>query len=170
MKIEEFQLHLTNLAHLLQSAKAKSIAEEFEAFAQSLQPYRERNLKEILTLLGKVEETARKAAEKEQKLIAENQKLKEEIKGLKAKKDPQLIEERQRQIVELYNTAGSLSVTSEQLETAFQELKALNLPVTKLKPLAVQMNITIKLAKPKLLEKIRETLLNRKGMSERVNV
>src|SRR5207249_2626287 len=71
-------------------------------------------------------------------------------------------------IADLYQRASQSSVTSDDISRAFSELEAVKPTVKQLEPIARQLGVTEKLKRQDLLKKMRQTVLDRKGMTDRV--
>ncbi|MFO0966093.1 MAG: hypothetical protein U0793_10990 [Gemmataceae bacterium] len=155
MKIEDLQLHLTNLASLFRGAKAKAVADELEEACASLQPYRELRLKDFAGMIGKLEAALAKA---------------QAAKPARAKKDPAALAAALERVADLYNRAAQESVTRDGIVAAFAELEALGPALKDLKALAPRVNVAAKGKAADLLGRVRAAVLERKGMVERVEV
>lgn len=160
MNVDELQLHLSNLAQLLENAGGKKVAGELGELCQRLQPYRTRKLKDLLDLIDKAEEIVRSGAAPPKPKKA----------GGKATVDPQVVENLSNQIVDLYHRAKEPETTREQIETAFGDLDRLNLPVKDLQVFAKRIDITRKLTKKDAIDTMMRAVLERKGAVQRVQV
>ena len=160
MNVDDLQLHLSNLAQLLENAGGKKVAGELSELCQRLQPYRTKKLKELLDLIDKAEEIVRTGTPP----------AKTRKSGGKAAVDPLVVENLCNQIVDLYHRAKEPEITREQIEAAFGELARLNLTVAALQALAKRIDISRKLTKKDALETMMRAVLERKGTVQRVQV
>lgn len=159
MNADELQLHLSDLGQLLRNAGARKAGDALAEFCQRLQPYRARRLKDLMDLLDKAEEIVRTGTPPPRG------------RARAAKADPQTVERICSQIVDLYHRAKDPGVSREQIECAFVELERLDLPVAQLQSLATRLDIQQKLrAKKALVERMKNTVLERKGAFDRVQV
>lgn len=159
MNVDELQLQLSNLAHLLKDAGGRKIADALDEFCQRLQPYRDRKVKDLLDLVAKADEIVRTGVPPTKP------------RKTAAKADPEALARLQARIIELYQRASDPSVTRELVEDAFQQLEKANLTVPQLQELARRMDIQQRFrAKKELLETMKRAVLERKGVFERVGV
>lgn len=155
MNVDALQTHLTNLSRLLRSGGGKGTASELDEFVELLQPYRGKKLKDLIGAIKDAEEIVRNGpppAQKQRKSVA--------------KVDAGPISSR---ILDLYQRAGQSSATSDEIIAAFSEPDVLSLTGDQLKAIAKQMGIKEKLKKPDLLNKMRQAVLDRRGVSDRVS-
>src|SRR5262249_20155699 len=146
-----------NLSHLIRSAAGTKTANELDEFCQMLQPYRDRRLKDLISAIAQAEEIIRNGASA--------------AKAGRAPKKTVDIGPISARIVDLYQRAGHPTVTREEILGAFAELEALNLTKPQLEKIAIQIDVREKLKKKEeLLNRMRQTLLDRKGVSDRVLV
>ena len=159
MNVDELQLLLSDLGQLLRNAGSRKTADALAEFCQRLQPYRDRRLTDLLALLDKAEEIVRTGTPPAR------------AKGRTGKADPQAAETLSKRIVDLYVKAREPETTREQIENAFAELEAKDLPVAQLQGLAKSVDIGQKLrSKKALVEAMKRALLERKGAFQRVQV
>jgi hypothetical protein len=159
VNVDELQLHLSNLAHLLENAGAGKTANALTGLRQRLQPYRDRKLTDLLALLDQAEEIVRTGTPPPRKGA-----------GGKKKADPQALEAAGNRIVELYQRAKDPDVTRDHIEAAFAELERLDPTLTKLKELAKRLDITRTLKKADAIGVMKQAVLERKGAFQRVEV
>jgi hypothetical protein len=152
VNVDALQMHLTNLSHLLRDAGGKTTANELDEFVQLLQPHGEKRLKDLVGVIAAAEETLRAAPAGSKRKAA-------------AKVDAGPITSR---IVDLYQRAAQPSVTPEEITLAFSDLQSLNLTVAQLEMIAKQIGVKEKLKKDALFNKMRQTVLDRKGATDRV--
>lgn len=159
MNADELQLHLSDLSQMLRNAGARKTGDALAEFCQRLQPFRERRLKDIMDLLDQADEIVRTGTPPPRG------------RGRAPKTDPQLAERICNQIVDLYNRAKEPEVSRDQIESAFVELEGLNLTVPQLQSLASRIDIHQKLrAKKALVDRMKNSILERKGAFDRVQV
>lgn len=162
MNADELQLHLSDLGQLLRNAGGRKTGDALAEFCQRLQPYRERRLQDLMDLLDKAEEIVRTGTPGTPLPRG---------RGRAPKNDPEVVERICNRIVDLYNRAKEPEVSREQIETAFVELEGLNLTVAQLQYLASRIDIQQKLrAKRALVDRMKTTILERKGAFDRVQV
>jgi hypothetical protein len=154
MNVDELQMHLTNLAHLLSNAGAGKAAKELDEFCELLQPHGGKKLKDFVALITSAGQPP--AAPKP--------------RTSKAKKDPAAVEAALSRLVDLYSRAAEPTVTREEIVTALDDLDRLGLTEKELKEFAPRVNVPPKFRKAELLAQIRAALLGRKGLAERVGV
>jgi hypothetical protein len=159
VNVDELQLHLSNLAHLLENAGGAKTAKALADFCQRLQPYRDRRVTDVLALLDQAEEIVRTGTPPPRK-----------GRTAKPKADPQALEAAANRIVELYHRAKEPDTTREQIEAAFAELERLEPTLPKLKELAKRLDITRTLKKADAISAMKQAVLERKGAFQRVEV
>jgi hypothetical protein len=153
VNVDVLQMHLSNLSQLLRSAGGKSTANELDELCQLLQPFRDKKLKDLIASISKAEEIIRNgaAASKPRKASSKTS----DLAPISAR------------IIDLYQRAGLPSVSREEILGAFSELEALNPTGPQLKAIANQIGIREKLNKVLLFSKMRQTVLDRKGVADR---
>lgn len=151
MNVDVLQMHLTNLSQLLRAGGGKSTANDLDEFVQLLQPFRDMKLKDLIGAVARAEELLRGIPPKQKRSAA-------------PKVDPGPIASR---IIDLYARAATPSVTVADIEGAFSELRSLNLTGKQLEGIAKQIGIRERLSKEPLFNKMRQTVLDRKGVSDR---
>jgi hypothetical protein len=159
VNVDELQLLLSDLGQLLRNAGSRKPADALAEFCQRLQPYRDRRLTDLLALLDKAEEVVRTGTPPPR------------VRAKKGKADPQAAEMVRSRIVHLYERAREPETTREQIESAFAELEAMDLPVAQLQGLAKSVDIGQKLrSKKALVDAMKRAVLERKGAFQRVQV
>ncbi|MBI3822474.1 MAG: hypothetical protein HY289_07320 [Planctomycetes bacterium] len=151
MNVDALQIHLTNLSQLLRGGGGKGTANELDEFVQLLQPYRDKKLKDLIGTIKDADEVLRAAppAPKKSKAVSVD------ISNISAR------------IVDLYQRAGQPNITSQEIMDTFAELQSVNPNGKQLESIAKQIGVKEKLKKDELLKKMRETVLDRKGASDR---
>jgi hypothetical protein len=158
VNVDELQLLLSDLSHLLRNAGNRKPADALTEFCQRLQPYRDRRLSDLLALLDKAEEIVRTGAPPR-------------TKARPPKADSQAAAMLHSRIIALYERAREPDTTREQIEKAFAELETLDLPVAELQALAKRVDISQKLrTKKALLDAMKRAVMERKGAFQRVQV
>ena len=160
MNVDEFQLHLTDLSNLLRRAGGKKVADEFDEVCAALQPYRDRRMKDFLSLLANAEEIVRSGVP-----------LAKPAKTKSKKADSQTISAAIDRVRDLYNRALDPATTRDEIEAACKVLADVDPPKSALDGLAREMLISEKLkSKPVAIERIKQAILLRKGSYQRAQV
>jgi hypothetical protein len=146
-------MHLSNLSTLLRAGGGKNTANELDEFIHWLQPYRDKKLKDLIGTINQAEE------------ILRNGPPAPKARQAAARVDVGPISSR---IVELYQQAALPTVTQQDIVAAFAELESVSLTAKQLEPIAKQIGIREKLKKQELFNKMRQTVLDRKGAADRV--
>jgi hypothetical protein len=152
VNVDALQLHLTNLSRILRDGGGKTTANELDEFVQLLEPHRNKKMKELFALIANAEEIIKKGV----------------APGKQAKTSTQDLDRLSAHVVDLYNRASDPAVSREDIIAAFVNLDKAKPTVKFLEQTAKQIGIVEKLKKPDLLKKMRQTVLDRKGSTDRI--
>jgi hypothetical protein len=147
-------MHLTNLSQLLRPAGGTRTANELDELCQLLQPFRNRKVKDLIASISKAEDLIRTGGPAPRKARGSSKPI--DLAAITAR------------ILDLYQNAGLPSVTRDQILDDFSEIESLNLTVKQLEAIGKQIGVTEKLKKVDLINKMRQTVLDRKGAADRV--
>lgn len=165
MKVADLQQHLADLARLLESAGARSVASELVLVQEALKPFGNQSLKSFAEFLPKAYQYAETGIVPGPAPTGKNARA----ASSKTKAVPGDVQRTAEELKLLYDRSSSPQVSFEMIESFVQTLEPLTKPHLVLCAEAIGLVGMNSKTKPQILDTIRRRLTDRKGAALRVS-